>query len=57
VNKHLNKHSGWYTRVNNFHCRGLIVAQLFKKLSLVMEGRGYIHHNKSAASGPNADFF
>jgi hypothetical protein len=22
-----------------------------------MEGRGYIHRNKSATSGPNADFF
>jgi hypothetical protein len=22
-----------------------------------MEGRGYIHHNKSASSGPNAEYF
>jgi len=51
LNKHLNKHSHWCTRV--LHGTGLIVAPLFKKLPLIMEGRGYIHHNKTV---PNANF-
>ena len=57
MNKHPNKHCSWYTRVNNLHGTGSIVAQLLKELSLITDDRAYIHHNKSAASDPNADFF
>jgi len=57
MNKHLNRHCGWYTAVNNLHGTGLVVAQLFQQLSLIMDGRAYIHHNKSADSDPNAEFF